>query len=220
MKKEMKISETIGYHYKIIPGLCGKPTVGWDDADAFGPNVDTEVDTHLHFTPCVAQTFQDIFSRVKNNCSAILEIGVWGDPHHEDNAGRSTEFLRDMKNKDTIYLGIDNQDRSHVHDPENNMNFLQCDSTDKDAVNKEIKNLGIDEFDFIFIDGFHSINMVLWEWEHYVVRYLSKQGIAAFHDTNSHPGPYALFEVIDPTIFVAEKYCLGNDYGIGAIWYK
>lgn len=219
-----KLHEVFGENTeRKVEGLSFTPTLGNDDfdnRDGFPSSISTGVNTHLHFSQCTKDEFVNLFSRVKDNCSAILEIGVWGEPHHPDNAGRSTELLRDLKNKETVYLGIDIKDRSFINDPENNMNFFQCDSMNTEAIYNKIEELGIEEFDFIFIDGWHSINAVLHEWEKYVIPFLSNGGIVAFHDTNTHPGPYALFESVDDEMFESEKYCLGNHYGIGAIWYR
>ena len=206
-----------------IEGLAFVPTLGskeLDDRDGFPPEWPTGVNTHLHFSECTKDHFVDLYSRVKDTCGAILEIGVWGEPHHQDNAGRSTELIQEMKNKETIYLGVDINDRSFVQDDENNFHFLQSDSMDTEKIHAKIKELGIEGFDFIFIDGWHSVNAVLHEWKHYVIPFLNKGGILVFHDTNSHPGPYVLFDSIDEEVFESEKYCLGNHYGLGAIWYR
>ena len=206
-----------------IEGLSFVPTLGsdaLDNADGFPSTVDTGVNTHLHFSQCTREKFDELFAKVKDGCSAVLEIGVWGEPHHPDNAGRSTELIIKAKDKNTIYLGIDIKDRSFIVDEDNNVHFFRCDSMDTEKIHDKIKELGIESFDFIFIDGWHSINAVMHEWENYVIPFLSKNGIVAFHDTNTHPGPYALFECIDSDVFDSEKYCIGNHYGIGAIWYR
>ena len=205
---------------KRIEGLKFVPSIGdyggGDDIDSVHIQYVTCLE---HFTPCVAETFKDLFYRVKNNCRSILEIGVIGKPHHPSNVGTSTEFLMEMKNEDTVYLGIDIEHRS-IQNTERNIHFHQTDSMNTEEVLEKIKELGIDEFDFIFIDGWHSVNVVLHEWENYVIPFLSKKGIVVLHDVNSHPGPYVLFEALDDSIFDSEKYCEGNDYGIGVISYK
>ena len=220
----MNLYEKIGVNEsKEIKGLAFVPTLGskeLDDRDGFPPEWPTGVNTHLHFSQCTKDKFVELFSKVKDGGGSILEIGVWGEPHHPDNAGRSTEIIKEMKTKDAIYLGVDIKDRSFVQDDENNFNFFQCDSMDTDKICGKIKELGIESFDFIFIDGWHSVNAVLHEWENYVLPFLSKNGIVVFHDTNTHPGPYALFDSIDEEMFDSEKYCLGNHYGLGAIWYR
>ena len=199
-----------------IEGLKFVPSIEDNDADSVHI---VSVTCTQHFTPCTAATFKDLFSKVKNNCKAIFEIGVMGHHHHESNAGISTEILKEMKNKDTAYLGVDIEHRS-IQDDENNIHFLQADSMNTEAIHAKIKELEINEFDFIFIDGWHSVNAVLHEWENYIIPFLSKKGIVAFHDVHTHPGPYALFEAVDTEIFESKKYCHGNDYGIGAMWYK
>jgi len=192
-----------------------------DDRDSFPDTVHHGVNTTLHFSQETADKFVELFSSKKETCQSILEIGVWGAPHGAGNAGRSTEFLMDLKNEDTVYLGIDIEDRSeHCHFPEKNCFFFQSDSMDTEKIHAKIKEMGIEKFDFIFIDGWHSINAVYHEWEHYVLPFLSEDGIVVFHDTNTHPGPFALFEGVDDEVFESEKYCLGNHFGLGAIWYR
>ena len=57
---------------KKIEGLKFVPTIGTqeDDLDWFPVENITE---SRHFTPCVASTFTDIFSRVKDECKSIFE---------------------------------------------------------------------------------------------------------------------------------------------------
>jgi predicted O-methyltransferase YrrM len=201
-----------------IEGLNFVPTIGkdMDDCDWFPVE---EVTCNIHFSPCVAQKFKELFSSIKNNCESILEIGVIGPPQPPENAGVSTLILKELKNKNTIYLGVDIIDRK-IQDTENNFYFLQSDSLDTKKVYDKIKELKIKKFDFIYIDGWHSVNMVIHEWKNYIIPFLSKKGIAVFHDVHTHPGPYALFEAVDKNIFVVEKYCRGNDWGLGSIKYK
>ena len=203
---------------KKIEGLKFTPTIGKDKDNLDSVNM-KNISCPEHFTPCVATKFRDLFSSIKDECKAIFEIGVMGKHHAPSNAGISTEILKEMKNKDTVYLGADIEHRS-IQDDENNIHFHQSNSTDTETIHAKIKELGIKEFDFIFIDGWHSVNAVLHEWENYVMPFLSKKGIVAFHDVHSHPGPYVLFEAVDDSIFESKKYCSGNDFGIGAMWYK
>ena len=71
-------------------------------------------------------------------------------------------------------------------------------------------------FDFIFIDGWHSVNHVLKEWR--FVEYLSDFGIVAIHDTNYHPGPRKFIKVLNPERYIIDKTCTeGKDWGISFI---
>ena len=79
------------------------------------------------------------------------------------------------------------------------------------------KELGITQFDFIFIDGWHSINAVMTEWEY--TRLLSPTGIVGFHDTNYHPGPKEFVDAINQEKWNVAKVC-PDDYGISFAWRK
>ncbi len=67
-----------------------------------------------------------------------------------------------------------------------------------------MNSLNIKEIDFLFIDGWHSINMVINDWLY--TEKLSKNGIVGFHDTNRHPGPFYVFEAIDENLYYKYKY--------------
>ena len=44
---------------------------------------------------------------------------------------------------------------------------------------------------------------------------LAPQGVVVMHDTNEHPGPFAVFEAIDERLFDKTKHCTeGPDWGI------
>jgi hypothetical protein len=71
-------------------------------------------------TACGHQGMIDHFEKVKNNCRAILEIGV------ADHG--FSKILQETKNPDTVYIGVDIMDRSHLHKPEQNVHVLQASS--------------------------------------------------------------------------------------------
>lgn len=150
------------------------------------------------------------FLRVKNNCPAILEIGV----NRETNGEKtSTGILLTNKNPDTIYIGIDIDDKSSLDDPVNNVFTICSSSMDVENNLEKIRKLGIKEFGFIFIDGWHSINAVLTEWEY--TRMLSPNGIVGFHDTSCHPGPYHFLNNMNTDIWQVEPNLCPQDHGIG-----
>jgi len=63
------------------------------------------------------------------------------------------------------------------------------DSADRDRAYALMDGLDLDTIDFLFIDGWHSVNQRLADWR-YVER-LSPGGVVVMHDTNVHPGPVA-----------------------------
>jgi len=206
-----------------IEGLSFTPTYnhlgeGYDDFDSFDgfPCDWSNGNPSVHFSECVSDKFEEIFIEMKSSCRAVFEIGVWRPKGSNDNSPFSTEIILRNKKNDTKYLGVDIQDRSFVDGMGENIHTIICNSMNRDPIYEKIKNENITEFDFMFIDGEHSVNEVLYEWENYVIPFLSKDGIALFHDVHTHPGPYALFESVNKDIFDVKKYCYG-DWGIGSI---
>jgi predicted O-methyltransferase YrrM len=80
------------------------------------------------------------------------------------------------------------------------------------------KDLGITEFGFIFIDGWHSINQVLTDWEYTAL--LSPNGIVGLHDVSSHPGPNSVIKAINKDIWEVEENTCPYDHGVGFAWKK
>lgn len=158
------------------------------------------------FTQCNHEELKKAFLQI-NECKSILEIGV------DRNQNSSTKTLLSLKDKNCVYIGVDIRDCSYLNNPENNSYFLQSRSEDIDNVKNFIKSKGILELDFIFIDGWHSVNQVLKEWEYSSL--LSKNGIVGFHDTNNHPGPTLFVDNLNDE-WIVEKKCL-NDWGISFV---
>jgi hypothetical protein len=156
------------------------------------------------------------FIKVRNNCSAILEIGV-----NRNGNGSFTQILLKNKLKSTIYLGVDINDKSFLNSSYENIFTIQENSTNLNNVMRYAKSIGIVEFDFIFIDGDHSINQVLRDWEY--TNFLSRIGIVGFHDTAYHSGPNAFVNAMNLGIWnIVPNACNNNpdDYGIGFAWKK
>lgn len=163
---------------------------------------------------CNIENLKNQFDKIKNECKCILEIGV-------DCNGTPTEmtatntFLKNKK-QDTFYFGVDLNDKSYLNNPDKNIYTLQHDSSDIEYVINFIKSKGITEIDFLFIDGWHSINQVIKEWEY--SNWISQFGIIGFHDTSIHPGPHLFVKYLDKSKWeVLENACsdYSNDYGIG-----
>jgi hypothetical protein len=165
------------------------------------------------FTKENTDMLHDIFMQVKDGCLAILEIGVC----RNDQDSSTWTFLKN-KNPETIYIGIDTEDKSFINDPENNVYTIRASSSDIDANMEIIKSLGVTEFGFIFIDGWHSINQVLTDWEYTSI--LSSDGVVGFHDTSVHPGPVAFVQALNRDIWNVEENLCPEDNGIGFAWKK
>jgi len=177
---------------------------------------------NYHFDKDSVDIFKNIFMSIREKAKYIIEIGV--DAYHNTNITMqsSTSIICNNKKDNTIYVGIDIEDKSRLNNLEKNIFTIASDSADINTVQSYFDKIGVKEkeVDFIFIDGWHSVNQVLIEWE-YVEKYLSKDGVVVFHDTNYHPGSRLLFDAIDPNIFKITKYFENEaNWGLGEIRYK
>lgn len=157
------------------------------------------------------------FKKVKD-CKVILEIGVENNPNHLT----STSVFLANKDDDTKYFGVDLNDKSSIRNEEKNIFTIQTRSENIDEVMAYLNSKGVNEIDFLFIDGWHSINQVIKEFEY--TKWLSPNGIVGFHDTNHHPGPkYFLEQVIDRNAWEVVE-CPGDnplyDFGVAFAWRK
>lgn len=162
----------------------------------------------IEVTHCNRYNLLEQFNKVRDNCKAILEIGI----------GRNSEesfayvFFKN-KRKDTVYIGVDTGDRSFLNNKEENIYTIKNDSSDYDTNLKIFKSIGVEKFDFIFIDGWHSINQVLKDWEY--TNLLNDGGIVGFHDTSCHPGPHNFIRALDKNKWDVIENCCPEDWGIG-----
>jgi hypothetical protein len=166
------------------------------------------------------------FLKVKSKTNVIVEIGVarlikknfsleTGWVENEDiipfDESSTSIFLR-SKSDSTIYLGIDIEDKSHLETYKPNVYTLKAKSEDFEVVSNKMKEVGINQIDFLFIDGWHSINQVLDEL--WYLQFMKPGGVIGFHDINYHPGPKAVFEALNPDMFETINYNT-PDWGIG-----
>jgi hypothetical protein len=166
---------------------------------------------------CNLDNIRDYFLKIKDKCKCIVEIGV--DCNGTSTERTSTRIFLDNKLDDTIYFGVDIEDKSYLNDESKNIFTLKVDSSDIQSVIDFINSKGVSEIDFLFIDGWHSINQVMREWEY--TKYLSDFGIVGFHDTSIHPGPHAFLKALDRKKWnVVENPCSDNlnDWGVGFVW--
>jgi predicted O-methyltransferase YrrM len=158
------------------------------------------------------------FTKIKDQCNCIVEIGVSRSRNFEET---STSILLNNKNKDCLYLGVDIEDKTYLNSDDSNIHTIQIGSEHISDVLNKLKDLGHTKIDFLFIDGWHSINQVMQEWEYTSI--LSDHGIVGFHDTAYHPGPYFFINNLDTekwSTITNQCFNLSDDYGIGFAWKK
>jgi predicted O-methyltransferase YrrM len=168
--------------------------------------------TWPEITDCNRNELIRHFLKVRDTSSAILEIGIFN-----NGAGSFTGCLLNNKKQETIYVGIDISDKSVLNNKEHNIYTIQNNSSNYEENIGMIKSFGVKQFDFIFIDGWHSINQVLDDWEY--TNILSENGIVAFHDISWHPGPSKFIAAVDTNKYYVEQTC-PDDWGVGFVWAK
>lgn len=162
------------------------------------------------FSPCNHGALKRNFLKVRDKCSAILEIGI------ARSQQGSSYTLVNSKNKDCLYLGVDIRDCSFLNNHASNVYTLQERSENIENIVNFLESKGVKQLDFIFIDGWHSINQVYAEWEY--TKLLSEHGIVGFHDTNNHPGPTLFVDNLN-SAWEVEKSCF-TDNGVTFVWKK
>lgn len=166
------------------------------------------VGSPAEITDCNRYALLERFVRVRDNATAILEIGI-----SRNGADSFTQVFLKNKRPETIYVGIDIDDKSYLNDKTNNIHTIKDSSSNVLSNINFCQSVGVKTFDFIFIDGWHSINQVLIDWEY--TRWLSSNGIVGFHDTTGHPGPSRFVRALNRNKWIVEENCCPNDYGIG-----
>lgn len=160
----------------------------------------------VEFSECNRSNLKEQFEKVKANAKAILEIGVC-----RNGGDSSTYVFLNNKNPNTFFIGIDLEDKCFLNDKDKNIYTIKTDSSNYKEIIDECNKLGVTEFDFIFIDGWHSINQCIRDWK--FVANLAKNGIVGLHDTSNHPGPLALIHNVKQEKWNLEICCL-DDNGI------
>jgi len=191
---------------KYIPDL-GK----MNDVDQY------EKDKKIKIKPEYSEGNKRILLSTMNSlprCKIIVEIGVARKSREES----STWALLENKPKDTYYFGIDINDRGYVNSwpvSDDKTFLLRLDSASiKNVMDYIERNSSYREIDLLHIDGWHSVNQILKDWEYAL--YLTTYGAVVLHDTNFHPGPVELVKAIDRKKFSVRSYFKKekNDWGI------
>jgi cephalosporin hydroxylase len=144
------------------------------------------------------------------DCKAILEIGIF------QNIKGFSYLLSMEKDPKTIYVGLDKDERRYLGQPVDNIFILKSDSADREFVKSELRKLGVDKLSILFIDGFHSVNMVLNDFKYSEL--VEPGGLVILHDTNFHPGPNLVYQAVDENVFEKELYFDNpSDYGLAIL---
>ena len=156
----------------------------------------------------------------KDQIKCIIEIGVCREALDQLDS-TSTGIFFQNKHKHTQYIGIDKRELRSLNHRSKNIEVVRADSSDISRIKKRLVAKEIESVDFLMIDGWHSINQVLLDWEY--TQWLSDDGIVAFHDTAYHPGPNLFLKYLNrDTWNVEENVCshIKNDFGLGFAWRK
>lgn len=165
----------------------------------------------VEVTDCNIKNLEEQFLKIKDKCNSILEIGV----SKKYKQSFCNVFFKN-KNPETKYVGLDIENRSWVINEGEEIYFLRGNSSDyEDNVSIFKEHFGVDSFDFILIDGWHSINQVLNDWEY--TNLLNDGGIVGLHDTSKHPGPYLFVKNLNRDKWEVIENCCPNDWGIGFV---
>ena len=165
------------------------------------------------FSRCNQSSLTEIFNSVKNQTNVIVEIGVARITKSQTYEQTSTSVFLKNKKESAIYLGIDKENKTFLSKLGSNVFTLQSRSESFDVVRNKLESLKITQLDFLFIDGWHSINQVISEL--WYIDFMKPGGIIGFHDTNYHTGPSKVIENLKPEIFEVTRCCkLYNDWGI------
>lgn len=187
----------------------------------FFPNLEPDIDndqdmppygwvSSVEVTDCNLSVVRSVVEELGTNLKAAMEIGV------NRNGERSmSRVIMDERPKGSFYLGVDIEDKSYLDDPASNTWTIQSNSHDRDKITNFMLSKGIKQLDLLFIDGWHSINTCVNDWQ--FTELLSQNGVVILHDTNSHPGPIGLFEAINEDLYDKQRYCLENDFGIAVV---
>jgi hypothetical protein len=184
-----------------------------DTTDSRIPHPDPSGWPWEEVTDANRQAIKERFLKVRDNCKAILEIGVC-----RNEKDSITHIFLDNKLDETVYVGIDLDDKSFLNNPDKNIWTIQGSSSSVPEAMEIFKQLGITEFGFIFIDGWHSINQVMTDWEY--TQMLSTNGIVGLHDVSSHPGPALFIKALNKDIWEVEENTCPRDHGVGFAWKK
>lgn len=193
------------YGLKWLPSL--EPHIS-NDHD--GPDF---VHYNRHFTDLDHEALRHAYGLLDKEPQLIVEIGVDRSEHYTVS---STSTLLKLKPQSCMYVGIDLENKMHLNSLENNIFTIQDNSANHSALYDLMDLHGKTEIDFMFVDGWHSVNQVITEWKYW--DRMAPHGVMAFHDSNFHPGPIAVLDAVDRDIFSVEYFGRGvEDWGVAVV---
>lgn len=163
---------------------------------------------HIEFSLENHEALQKAISFCDNKPKNFLEIGV----HRNEDKSSTNTLIKNLP-ENGIYLGVDVNDKSYLNDEKKGIHTIQTSSSNYNDIILKLKSIGVLKLDFIFIDGWHSINQVLDDWEY--TNILSDGGVVAFHDTSYHPGPNRFIYSLNKEKWMVFENLCPQDYGLG-----
>lgn len=142
---------------------------------------------------------REIFLAKRDTCQCIFEIGVCRNAE-----GSFTHVFLNHKRDETIFFGVDIDDKSFLDDPASNIFTVRANSHQQELVRGKLRELGNPKVDLLFIDGWHSVNTMVNDWKY--ADLLADDGAVVIHDTNCHPGPVCVFDAVDERLFLKQKF--------------
>lgn len=177
--------------------------------------------SNIEFSMCNQRELYNEFNKVKDKTNVIVEIGVSrieGNGRHKYEESSTSIFINN-KHPHTKYLGIDINDKSYLETYSDSIFTLKSYSEDYKTVLNKFKEIGIKKIDFLFVDGWHSINQIVDEL--WYLNFMESGGVIGYHDTNFHPGPSRVIDRFKPELYDYKKCCTHNkDWGIGFVYIK
>lgn len=195
-------------------GLLWRPTVGpeLDPVDYF--RAWPQPIPPIHTSDLDIQVLRDTLASL-NDPKLVVEIGV-----NAAEGVTTTSIILEWKPDTCTYIGIDTNDKSGFNNVDKKIYTLRNSSEEHDKLYALMEQLNLQEIDLMFVDGFHSINEVLWEWKYW--ERMAANGTMVFHDTNYHPGPIAVLDAVDRELFDVTYYGrespdFERDWGMGVV---
>ena len=198
----IKPQPTTVWGLKYFPNM--EPEIHNDqDSPAWYPNAQIEV------SACNMAVVRDVVSSMGSNLKTMLEIGIARPGNGE--ASMSNILMRE-KPADSVYVGVDIDDRSYLDDASKNLWTIRANSHSQNTIRGFLADKQVSQIDLLFIDGWHSVNTCVNDWM--FADMLSPNGVVLLHDTNGHPGCVGLFDAVDEALFDKQRFCTENDNGI------
>ena len=153
------------------------------------------------------------FLYVKDRGTAILELGVC--QHGVDS---STYIFLNNKKQRTYYVGIDEDNKSFINDPNKNVYTIKNSKLNVDENIATCANLGITQFNFIFFNACTNKNEIETLWKY--TNWLAPISFVGFHNTGVQPELIEFLDSINRDKWNVVKNVCKQDNGIGFVWPK